>query len=131
MSTSQASLEIFALVSLALLFLSLVSAFYLRERNATVKDAIFLEAKETVGIAASAIDQVYLGGSGYSKNITLPATVGPYNYSVYVFGGHAYIVLSNYSISVAEKTIPPNVSGNFSAGKNRLSNSGGIVSVGQ
>lgn len=131
MSTSQASLELFALLSLALIFLSLVSAFYLRERNSTVREALFLEAKETVGLAAGAIDQVYLGGNGYSKNVTLPATVGAYNYSVFVSGGHAYIILSNYSISAAEKIIPAGISGNFSAGKNFLSNTGGAVSVAQ
>lgn len=130
MSTSQASLELFALLSIGLVFLSLVGSFYVREKGAAFQEFLFFEARETATLAAGAVDQAYLGGTGYSRNLTLPESVGPYNYSLFFSEGHVYIVLSNYSLSSAEKAIPREISGSFAVGKkNLVRNVGGEVFV--
>lgn len=127
MSTSQAALEIAALLSLALIFFGLVQVNFLRDRNAAIEESLLLQAKEAAESSASAIDQAYLGGDGFSINFTLPARIGGYNYSVSIASGHVYVSLANFSLSTASKIIPAGISGSVSPGENSLANTGGVI----
>lgn len=127
---SQAAIELMALVSLALIFLTLVFSFYMRERNATLEETLLMDARTRAYEVAGAIDQVYLGGDGYERNLTLPEVIGGYNYSISSSEGHVYLILPDFPMSVSGKIIPPNFTGNFSRGKNhRIANVGGSVGI--
>jgi hypothetical protein len=129
LSTSQASLEMMALISLAILFLGLVQVVYVRERNANFKEGLFLEEKQVADTVAGEVNQAYLSGDGYSVNLTLPKKIGAYSYNVSTTNGHVYVRLNGYSLSVASKMLPAAVAGTFRSGTNRLSNTGGAISV--
>jgi len=119
-----------ALVSLALIFLTLVLSFYMRERNATLEETLLMEAKTRANEVAGAVDQVYLGGDGYERNLTLPEVIGGYNYSIHSSGGHIYLIIPDFPMSVSGKIVPPGFSGNFSRGKNhKIANVEGEVGV--
>lgn len=130
MSTSQASLEVLGLVGFVLIVLAIVQIVYVRERAATFEETLLVEAKNTLSSLAATINEVYLGGTGYSANVTLPQKIGSYNYSITASSGHLYLKLSGFDISQSEKILPDTVSGEITQGKKRLSNTGGVVTIG-
>ncbi len=129
MSTSQASLEFLALVGFVLIVLAVASGIYLRERAASAEELLLAESKNALTSLASAINQVYLGGDGYSANLTLPQRIGSYQYNITASSGHLYLKLYGFDLSYSAKILPASVTGSVHPGTDVISNAGGQVIV--
>lgn len=74
------------------------------------------------------INTVWLEGKGFSSNITIPATVAGYDFSLNVTSN--YLLLSVMDQDFTKPILTTNVTGNFSLGDlNTLTNNGDHIEI--
>lgn len=94
---------------------------------ANINDSsIDFEARKIIGLAADRINTAYLEGDGFSINLSLPETIINRNYTLYAEGTLLWLEVNGDSFH--RTLLTDNITGNLSAGINRLSNvEGGLV----
>jgi hypothetical protein len=91
------------------------------------KAAVDLEANRVLGIAASRINTVYLGGDGFSIGLAIPEKIGVYDYEIQFDGNLLMIELGQYTY--ADKLLTRDITGTLAKGENTISNVNGTVVI--
>jgi hypothetical protein len=87
-----------------------------------------LHASRLLDTVSGKVDSVWLEGSGFSTNVTIPETIAGLNYTLDFSSNVVYIVVDEreYLRTVVTK----NLTGSFTTGKtNTLSNRGGFIDI--
>ncbi|MCK5177431.1 MAG: hypothetical protein KAQ92_06910, partial [Candidatus Aenigmarchaeota archaeon] len=107
------------------------SVFYtnILQKNMTLKeDRLDQNSRQLTYYIAHELNNVFVQGDGYSRNITLPQNILNYNYSVRVIDNMVYVYMETNN-TYLKKTIPANISGSFTKGLNCLANIRGTIYV--
>ena len=88
---------------------------------------IKLEADQILTKAANSINTVYLEGSGFATNLTLPETLLGLNYSLSIRDNQLKLSYSN--IIYSKSLLTRNITGNITPGPNTVSNLEGEIVI--
>jgi len=84
------------------------------------------EARKMIDLAADRMNTAYLGGDGFSINLSLPETIMNQNYTLYPEGTLLWLEVNGNSFH--RVLLTDNITGDISPGKNNLRNvNGGLV----
>ena len=124
---AQASMELLAFFSMALLIFSIAYMFVFEKTQNAYDLKARADALDIGNHVSSEIDTALAEGDGYSKTISLPSNILGVLYTVSV--DRNYVFVSWRGKNAASRTTADSVIGNFIFGNNKISNRGGVIFV--
>ncbi len=125
---AQSSIELVMVVCMVSLIFSVFYTNMLQKNMNLKADRLDQNSRQLSYYIAYELNNVYVQGDGYSRNFTLPQKILDYDYNVSVFDNIVYVFIETNN-TYLKKTIPINISGNFTGGLNCLFNKKGIIYV--
>ncbi|MFB6166851.1 MAG: hypothetical protein ABEJ62_01155 [Candidatus Nanohaloarchaea archaeon] len=126
-SKGQSSLEFIAMLSFMMLAFSGFYTFFVNQQIAAVQNQRAVYAEAVADKAAFELDLALAQGDGFSRNFTLPESLGGADYNITVRG--EIVLLEWGERQVLSSTAAPEVQGNLTPGGNRVENRGGVLYV--
>ncbi|MFH1126990.1 MAG: hypothetical protein ABIG84_00450 [archaeon] len=123
---AQSGLELITLVSYSLLVFTVVYLSILQNNFTLIKEKRNMEFQKMSEWVTYELDIATGIGHGYSKNITLPATVVGESYNIIISDN---LVIINSSSSYITKSVTPNITGTIDPGFNSIENRDGLIYV--
>ena len=125
----QSSVEFMAIFSLLLVVLILATMVSVQNTSSIVNARKDVEVRRILEYVGGRIDAAYLGGHGFSSNVTLPETIAGFNYTLNISLGSNVIYVRMPGSDYPRNIITSNVTGEFRKGENTIRNENGMVVV--
>ncbi len=125
----QSSVEFMAIFSLLLVVLILATMVSVQNTSSIVNARKDMEIRRILEYVGGRIDAAYLGGHGFSSNVTLPETIAGFNYTLNISLGSNVIYVRMPGSDYPRNIITSNVTGEFRKGENTIRNENGMVVV--
>lgn len=117
-------MAIFGIFLVAIMTLVFVVWDYVLDINVSTID---LNANSFLDVVSGKVDTVFLEGSGFSANLTLPEKIFGMNYSLNIRNGFLFLNIS--SRIYTKRLLTRNVTGNIKKGYNIIENVNGVVVI--
>jgi hypothetical protein len=88
--------------------------------NREMADSVIKDAMESI---QGSLDMVFMGGDGFSANITIPEKIGGSNYTINITSG--FLVINVSGNIKGAKLMADNITGIIKKGDNTITNAGG------
>ena len=126
---AQSSVEFMAIFTLLLIVVIFTAVLSVQNTSRLVYSKTEMEVNKLLEYVGERIDAAYLGGHGFSSNITLPKTMLGYNYSLNISYGSNIIYVRMADTDYPWNILTGNVTGEFRYGENMIRNENGMVTI--
>ena len=124
---NQVSIEFIVVLMLLISAMSILSVVSIQKTKEIETLKLQQETESVLQEAGGKINTVYLEGSGFSSNVTLPEKIVVFNYTVSIQKN--FLVITVQGSSYSKNLLTENITGNFNAGENMLTNENGMVVI--
>jgi hypothetical protein len=126
---AQSSVEFMAIFSFLLAAVIMAAVFSVQNTSSLVRARTDMEAERLLDYVGSRLDSAYLGGDGFSSNVSIPDALLSLDYDLSVPPGSNILVLTLGNVTYPRHLLADSVTGSFRKGGNTLRNSNGQVVI--
>jgi len=124
---SQSSVEFMIIFILLIIILSLAAWIGTTKTQQINTIQTNLEIGNLLNDVVNKIDTVFIEGSGFSTDITLPEKILGANYSITIINNQ--ILVDHRNLVYSKRLLTDNITGNLSIGFNLITNENGVVVI--